>query len=49
MRDLAAGDDVEALREDVDELALALVPPLRAEHAGDLAERLEPPPRGRGG
>ena len=47
MKDLAPSYDVEALREDVDELPLALVAPLRAEHPRHLAQRLQPAPRGR--
>jgi hypothetical protein len=39
-RDLAASDDVEALGEDIDELSLPLVAPLRAQHSCDLAQRL---------
>jgi len=40
MKDLAPSYDVEALREDVDELPIALVAPLRAEHHRHLAQRL---------
>jgi hypothetical protein len=39
--DLATSDDVEALGEDVHELALALVAPLRAQHSAHLLQPTE--------
>ena len=45
---LASCDDICVLRQEVDELALALVTPLRAEDDGDLRDSGPAAPVGRG-